>query len=315
MAKMKILISGGAGFIGSYVINAALKNNIDVIILKKKQNKTWKIDEYLDKIHVYNLEDIDLNQIFKKHVIDAVIHLAAKYIKYEKTKAQRQAIYASNVVFANDLLKASINNHVKGFINTGTFFEYQLTNLPIHEKITKNPFNYYSQTKIQFEKNLIEACQQKQIKAITLKLFSPYGEKDDRAVIYLMTRALITSTPLFLSSGQQRLSFTYAGDIAEAYIKALKFLMSTKINEYQDFNIGDSRIYSIREIAKILIDYSRNKNIVLNFNLNSKTGDEIEQALCDNSKAKQYLGWNPEVSITKGLKKVYDYWYKKNIQI
>jgi UDP-glucose 4-epimerase len=306
---MRILITGGAGFIGSNLVGCALKKSYKVHILKKKSSNTWKIKEYLTKVQVHNQEDLE--QVFKKYSIDIVVHLASKYIKFDNTKAERKLLYESNTVFAKHLLDICIKNDVKGFINTGTFFEYQPTKLPISERSARKPFNYYTQTKMEFEEYIKLQANQNTIRGVTLKLFSTYGEKDDRSVIYLMNKALIDKKPLKLGSGLQKLSYTYVGDIVSAYIKAIEYVISNNYQTYEVFNIGSSSVISIKEIGNKLIKIAGSNSKLLQFNSLSQTKHEIQQALCDNRKASKFLNWQAQIPIRDGLQTTYDYWQKR----
>ena len=77
-----VLVTGGTGFIGSHVIEHLLTNGYRVILLKRSFSKTWRIEEFKDKITCYNIDEIELDKIFRKESITAIIHLATYYKKH-----------------------------------------------------------------------------------------------------------------------------------------------------------------------------------------------------------------------------------------
>ena len=306
-ASKNILLTGGAGFIGSHLIEALLKNNYQVLLLKKKSNSLWRVKNYIGKISTYNIEEVSsLDFIFKKHKVNMIIHLAGKYIKFHRSNIDILEMNKSNIDFPKQLLEVAVKNNVLQFINTGTFFEYKLYGI-ISEESKIEPYDYYAETKIAFEKILKQYTQNKKIKAITLKLFSPYGEKDNKKIIPLIIESLITKKEISVTKGDQELCFTYVGDIVSAYLKAIKFLDSKAYLQYENFNIGADQSFSIKQVIKEIENISQ-KKLKVKFGAVNNKKDEVIKIKCNLTKAKKMLKWYPKISLEEGLKKTYNYY-------
>lgn len=305
----KILITGGNGFIGSSLVRAVIRQGYEVVVLKRSTSDLQMVEDLKGKIKFYDWERrTQLEKIFALEKVKIVVHLAASYVKANESEAQRKEMYQTNVVKARELLRASIRFGVEVFVNTGSFFEFEVSNGPLSEKSKKNPFNYYAKTKILFENELEKATIDQKIKGVTIRPFSPYGPGDRRTIIYLMTKALLSQQPIKLKNSAERLSFTYIDDVIEGYLSVVKYLSSQAKEEYhyQDFNIGSSESYSVEEAGKMLEEIVGGKGII------EYTQGEMKETLCDNRKARKLLNWEPQTGMLEGLTKIYEDLRKRN---
>lgn len=308
-AKKNILLTGATGFIGSHVLHRLLSLKYNITILKRKTSNTWRIRDILDKVIVCNIDKTNnYEKIIKEQLVDGIVHVATKYIKNNASQDQIEEMVKSNVLFPSLLLEAAIGQNVKFFINTGTFSEYKTVKKPVRETSVIDPVNYYSATKSVFENILRFYSQQKKIKGVTLKLFSPYGEKDNQKIIPLIIRSFVGGEILATTKGEQKLSFTYVDDTVDAYIKAIGFAESNNFH-YDSFNIGSDRVYSIIEIIKTIEKISKKKSKI-EIGAIPYDEKEIMYMCCDNTKAKKILNWNPKTDISEGLSRTYNF-YKK----
>ncbi|WP_457625255.1 NAD-dependent epimerase/dehydratase family protein [Persephonella sp.] len=300
-----ILVTGGTGFIGSHVIETLLNENFNVILLKRYSSNTWRIEDFLENIISYDIGETDLGKVFEENKIDAIIHLATYYKKNHSYEDIENMIY-SNITFPTKLLDLCSKYNVRYFLNTGTFFEYDITTLPVKEEENKKPFNLYSSTKISFE-DIIKFYSDK-LKVITFRIFSPYGEKDNEyKLIPTLIRKAIKNEEIHLSEGFQKLDFVYVKDIAGAYVRAIKSI--EKIDNLESFNIGTGFPYSIREIVSLIQE-------ILDKKINVVWGDpaqDIPICYADITKAKEVLKWKPLYSLREGLSRTIEY-YKKVYQ-
>lgn len=301
---MNILITGGTGFIGSHLLHRLvyLKHNVSVI--KSPNSDISRIQNILSNINTFDVvDDSDLESVFAKNGFDAVIHLATRYIKHAKEIKDIRSMNQSNITFPSILLELVAKHNVKSFINTGTCFEYKLSDKKISEEQDINPYNYYAATKLAFENILKYYVKEKNIDVLTLRLFYPYGEKDNKKIIPLVIDSLIKDQALEITYGEQKLNFTYVDDIVDAYISALSFITSKTYSGYELINIGTENVYSIKEVVDILSRIAgKQSNIKL---IKPYPENEIMYMACNYAKAKRLLNWTPKTSIIEGLKKTY----------
>ncbi len=307
--KKNIILTGATGFIGSHVLRRLLSSKYNITILKRKTSNTWRIKDILNKVTIYDIDKTNnYEKIIKEQVIDGIVHVATKYIKNNASQDEIEEMVKSNVLFPSFLLEAAIEQNVKFFINTGTFSEYKTVKKPVKETCVIDPVNYYSATKSVFENILKYYSKQKKINGVTLKLFSPYGEKDNEKIIFLIVKSFIESKPLATTKGEQKLSFTYINDIVTAYVKAIEFARNNNLI-YEEFNIGSEKTYSIIEIIRFIEKISK-KRSKINLGLIPYNVREILYSCCNNSKAREILKWRPKVGIINGLSQTYNF-YKK----
>lgn len=315
IAKKTILITGGTGFIGSHMIENLFTDGHKIILLKRSTSNTWRIKDYVKKIEMYDINHLtDIENVFKKYRIDLIIHLATTYIKKHQSTVDILRMNNSNIDFPVVLLDYATRYNVYGFINTGTCFEYKLTKKPISEKAKKEPYNYYAVTKTSFEEILRFYCKKGAIKAITLKIFYPYGPKDhNNKLIPHIMQHFINKTPIKINNGNQSLGYTYVFDIIEAYLKAFKYIFSTSCPRYEVFNIGVNKDYKVKDLINILFKITK-KSVAVKYVTIPCTSDEIIHMSCNYQKAKKILHWSPNTNIEKGLKATYNYYFK-NIEV
>ena len=131
-----ILLTGATGFLGSHLLDALLKNDYEVIVLKRSMSDTWRIESHLDEFKSYDIDSHGLDQVFKGNSIHTIIHMATLYRKSDNGIDIDEMI-SSNITFPTTLLEIGIKNGLKAFINTGTFFECDCSILPVTEFVFK----------------------------------------------------------------------------------------------------------------------------------------------------------------------------------
>ncbi len=299
----KILLTGATGFIGSHLLEALLKSDYKIIVLKRSTSNTWRINHLLHKVQIYNSDDCSYDEIFSINSIDTIIHLATLYRKHDDGKDADEMIQ-TNVTFPINLLETGLRYGIKAFFNTGTFFEYDCSKLPIDEQAKIRPFNLYAKTKIAFEKMLSSYSERLVIK--TFRLFSPYGEKDNNKLIPLIIQKALQGEELNLSDGLQKLDFIYVKDIVDAYISAIKSMdKKNELNGYKVYNLGSGVGVSVREIVSIVEQQ-------LSISINKVWGEvstvDTPVVIANISQASSDLSWHPKHSIHQGITKTISYY-------
>lgn len=307
---MKILLTGGTGFIGSHLVKKLINSGQEIVLLKRSVSNTSRITDLLSQVKPYNIDQTDLEQVFVTEKPDLIIHLATKYIKANPSHAEVKEMSEVNIVLPTTLLRLAEKHGVKYFINTGTCFEYKLSNEPISEENLIEPYNDYAETKVKFEEVLRKSLKKSSLRAVTLKLFYPYGEKDNRKLIPIIMDSFILNTAFSLTKGEQKLNLTYVEDIVEAYMKTIEFMASDRYENYEVFNIGSDKAYSVKEVVS-MVEKIAGKPTQLQFTYHYAL-NEIMYMNCDNTKAKERLGWKTKNSIEQGLTKTYSFYIKNS---
>lgn len=301
-----ILLTGATGFLGSHVLDQLVRNGYNVAILKRSWSDTWRISHLLNQIKVFNLDLINLEEVFQSIRPEYVIHLATLYSKFD-SDVDIDDMHKANILFPSNLLEIGIKHGLKGFINTGTFFEYSCDQQPINENSPVFPFNLYAQTKLDFE--LILKSYAGKININTFRIFSPYGERDNDKLVPMLIQKALSKQTIQLSDGMQKLDFIYAPSIANAYIKALKIMsLKEKIGSYDIYNLGNGIPISVREVVSVI---EQNLGERLNVVWGSPSTVDIPVAYADISKAKKELSWVPGYSIHQGIAHTINFYKNK----
>lgn len=306
--KNLILLTGSTGFLGSHVLDKLVRQGYNVAILKRSWSDTWRINHLLEKVEVFNLDLMSLEKIFQFTKPEYVIHLATMYSKFD-SDADMDNMYKSNVLFPSEILEIGMKYGLKGFFNTGTFFEYDCTQQPINENNRVSPFNLYAQTKLDFE--LILKSYSEKIHINTFRIFSPYGGKDNHKLIPMLIQKALSKQTIQLSDGMQKLDFIYAVDVANAYIDALKVMICREeLGSYNVYNLGSGVPISVREVVSVI---EQNLGEHLDVIWGSPSTVDIPIAYADLSKIKKELSWAPSYTIHQGIANVINYYRKKGV--
>jgi nucleoside-diphosphate-sugar epimerase len=302
---MKILVTGGAGFIGSNLVDGLIDEGHEVFVI---DNLSSGKKENLNKKAVFYKADIcDLDKIlplFKE--IDYVFHLAAnpRVIFSAENPIESHKV---NVNGTLNVLYASYKNKVKRLIFASSAAVYgNIKKLPLKEDITPNPVSPYGLHKLIGEYYCKLFSNLYNLETVCLRYFNVYGPRMDpngpyALVIGKFLKLRKENKPLTIyGDGKQTRDFVYVDDVVKANILAMK---SKKVGRGEIINICSGKNYSINYIAKLI----GGKKIYL-----SVRKGEIKHTLGDNSLAKKLLGWKPEISLEEGIKKCKEYFYNLN---
>ena len=301
-----ILLTGATGFIGGYLLEGLLQKGYKVVVIKRSTSNTWRIKHLLDKIRSYDADKTKIEKIFEENKIDCTIHLATHYKKVHSEDDVDKFI-DTIIRFPALILQQMAKRNAGFFINTGTFTEYDVGPEPIGENAKKRAHNLYSAFKIAFSDILQYYSNEFGIKTMDLKLFSPYGPKDNEKLFVYVVKSFVEGKQFETTKGEQKWNWTYVTDIVDAYIKSLEHIEIMK-NPYEVFNIGADDVHSIREIISLLERISGKKGLARFTKDYPK--NEIFLVNCDNSKAKKHLGWKPKTDLNTGLKEMYEFYSK-----
>lgn len=290
MKKKTILLTGATGFLGSYLLESFISLNFNVIILKRSNSSTIRINHLLNNVIYYNVDLLSsLDDVFVQNKIDIIIHTACSY---GRSNESLKEIINTNLIFGINLMELGIKFKVQTFINTGSLLPRNV--------------NSYSLSKAQLTDWL--KINSSKIQVINLKIEHMYGPKDDnkKFLPWLINEMRSGTENINLTSGIQKRDFIYVDDVVAAY--NLMINNCEKLENWNEFDIGTNSFVNVKDfviqIAKE-IENSNNTKIIprLKFGvINYREGDIMIPQL-DNSKLLN-LGWVPKTSLKEGIEKV-----------
>jgi CDP-paratose synthetase len=288
-----VVIGGGTGFLGSYLVNHFYKLNYKVILLKRSFSNIWRLKNILSKITVYDIDKISLDHIFKTELIDYVIYAGTNYGR--KGESHKEIIEA-NLTLPLVLVEHCIKARIKKFINTDTV-------LP---KFSST----YSLSKKQFSEWL-KFISGSKTSIINLEIEHFYGEKDDETkfIPSMIIQLLNNVSEIKLTKGQQLRDFIYVEDVVKA-ISLLILKEDLNSNEYYNFQIGSGKAYKIEDLVLLIKKLTNNNVTKLNFGALPYRENELMKSNSNISDIIKY-GWKPETNLEKGLLKTIN-WFKNN---
>jgi len=301
--QSKVLVTGGAGFIGSHLVDKLVKKGyqvtiIDNLLAGKKEYINPKAKFY--KLNICNYKKI--KPIFKD--IDYVFHLAAIprvpfSVKDPITTSQ------TNILGTVNVFKAACDHNVKRVVFASSSSVYgNQKKLPLKESMEPGPISPYALQKLvgeQFAKLFSESYK---TQIICLRYFNVYGPRIDPSSEYSLVlgkflRQKHNKNPLTIyGDGKQTRAFCFIDDIVNANIRATE---SKKIKRHEIINIGDRKSYSINYLAELIGGEKKYLPI--------RKGDLLHTK-ADITKAKRLLNWTPKMSFKQGVKKTQE-WFKK----
>lgn len=243
---IKVLLTGATGFTGSFVLRGLLAAGFHVDIIIRALSPMNMIEDIRSRIGINTCSGTtdDVMQIVSRTSPDIVIHLASMVVSEHKSDDIENLI-KSNILLGTQLLEAMIENGVKYFINTGTYWEH------FHDD-DYSPVGLYAASKYAFQNILQYYVEAKGVNAITLKLFDAYGPNDPRAkLINLLLRASKTGEHLSMTKGEQKIDLIHVQDITAAYIAAAERLLKGLNHGHVIYGVGTGNHMSVRDVVKI----------------------------------------------------------------
>ena len=293
---MRLLVTGGAGFIGSNLVDELIKLGHQVLIIDNLSTGKKKFINPKAKFYKKDIRDFkSIKPLFKG--VECVFHLAAQP-RIQPSIINPAESFANNVLGTFNVLLAARDNKVKKFIYSASSSAYgDQKSMPLKESMIPNPKNPYALFKYNGEEMCKLFHELYGLPTVCLRYFNVYGERQSNkgaycTVIGIFLRQKQTDQPLtIVGNGNQRRDFTYVGDIARANILAMK---SKKAIGHL-INIGSGQNHSVNEVAKMIDP----KHVFI-----PPRPGEAQVTLADISKAKNILGWRPRVMLNNWLKRV-----------
>lgn len=281
-------MTGGTGFLGTHLRQHLREKQVRLCVASRR-----------DGGDITKRDEVRL--LVEKSRPDVIIHLATEY-HYEPDAAESALMLAVNLGGVVNLLEAAREAGLNPFfINTGSCFVYAENRESVDERAKTRPNTFYALTKLYAEEALDYYSAVFGVRAVSLRLFTPYGPGDHaRRVIPQMVRALKDRVPLLMTSGEQRWDFIHVDDICRAYLSAID--RADAFTGHEIFNIGSGRAVKIRNIASRLEELAGVTGKFQWGKLPLRRG-EVMHYCADIRKASEQLAWHPEIDLMEqGLK-------------
>ena len=324
-----ILVTGGAGYIGSHCVLALLQKNYDVLIF---DNLSTGHVETVNELKKYgNVEFVqgdllnkdDLAKVFTNNEIEAVIHFAA-YSQVAESVKDPQKYYINNVCGTINLLSAMIENKINKIVFSSTAATYGEPNyIPIDEKHPQNPINPYGKTKLMIENIMDDYDKAYGLKSVRLRYFNVAGADSKNRVgewhepethlIPNILKSTFGNGKTFEMYGEDYdtkdgtcvRDYINVEDLADAHILALEYLKNGGETDY--FNLGTNEGNTVKEVFSVCEEVT-DKTIAIN-KMPRREGDPAK-LIADNKKIKTILKWEPQRSLNDSIKTAYS-WEQK----
>jgi len=317
---MKILLAGGAGYIGSHTAVELINNNFDVIIADNFINSSLKVIDRAEKIcgvkiPVYDADlavDEAADKIFKNNSISAVIHFAGLK-SVEQSNSIPLRYYKNNINTTIVLLEKMKQYNVKKLIFSSSATVYgNCEHLPANEKMPVQCLNPYGRTKHMNEQIINDYSHtEPDFSAVILRYFNPVGAHESGLIgedisgrpnnlmpyITKVAAGKISELEVYgcdydTNDGTGVRDYIHVVDLAKGHVAALKY--SLRNSGVDIFNLGTGRGYSVLELIKT---FERVNNVKIPYKIAKRRQGDIAQSYADVTKANKYLNWKAEKTL------------------
>jgi nucleoside-diphosphate-sugar epimerase len=314
----KVLVTGGAGFIGSHIVDRLLSDGYDVIVLDdlssgSLDNVAHHIGQKEFRLVKGDVRDAKLVREVLKGV-DAVFHEAA-FVSV--TLSVKDPVVANDVNVAGTLnvLKASADLGVKRFVFASSAAVYGETSTPLKsEDMASTPLSPYGVSKLAAESYVRSFYRTYGLETVSLRYFNVYGPRQSfdldcaygGVISIFLNRILRGMSPIVYGDGEQTRDFVYVKDAVEANMLALRG--NDAVGE--TFNIGTGKRITVNKVAQLLKRMTSKENLE-NVYSDSRLGD-VRHGYADISKAMRILNYEPKFSIEQGLEELVNWYVQKS---
>jgi len=309
MKSKKVLVTGGAGFIGSHVVDEIIKLGMIPVVL---DDLSGGFRENVNPKAIFKQGSITdeklVKDLFKKHNFIYVYHLAA-YAAEGLSHFIKKFNYENNLIGSINLINASVNHNIECFVFTSSIAVYGKNQLPMREDIMPIPEDSYGIAKLSVEKELEISETMFGLNYIIFRPHNVYGERQNigdkyRNVIGIFMNQIMQKKPLTIfGNGKQSRAFTYIKDISPVIARSP--LIKKSYNNV--FNIGADNVYTVNQLAHTVSKVMNAKELKIRHLPPRK---EVQHAYSDHTKVYTFFSYRSKHTLEDGLKNMAE-WAKK----
>jgi len=306
---MRVLVTGGAGYIGSQMVRQLVENNIGVVVVDSLENGHRAAVPANVPLYIGDVGDEKfMDAVFARETCDAVIHFAA-YIAAGESMEQPLKYFRNNVEKTLRLISAMLKANVTRLVYSSSAAVYgNPTRVPIPDDHPRQPINPYGESKHLVETMLRWLSTATPLRAISLRYFNACGaaldgahgedHPDESHIIPLALRAAQRGTPFTIFGNDYRTpdgtcirDYIHIVDLCDAHLHALDALMRGHATDA--YNVGTGRGYSNREIVEAVC---RITGINFEIRYGPRRPGDPDELVADSSRLQNALGWRPRYS-------------------
>lgn len=317
-----ILVTGGAGFIGSHFVREAIKNNFEVVIfdnLSRGNKESIPKNISFEEVDLRNYTS--LQSAVSKYSFDAIVHFAA-FAYVGESVEKPELYYENNVTGSLNLIKVAVEKGIEKFVFSSTCSLYgNPDKIPIDEDTLPNPINPYAKSKFMVENILADMANAHGLRYASLRYFNAAGadfnseigeshRPETHLIPLVIETALGKREKIYVFGNDYNThdgtcvrDYIHVNDLAEAHIKALNHISD---NDSVIVNLGTGKGNSIKEVIAKVEEVSGNK---VCFEITHRREGDPAILIADNKKALETLGWKPKYGLDEIIESAYN-WYK-----
>jgi UDP-glucose 4-epimerase len=321
--KEKVLVTGGAGFIGSHIVDLLIKKNYEVAVIDDLSSGNKENINTKAKFYQIDITDSRLKAIIKKENPDYICHQAAQIsVSYSVRNPLKDA--QRNIIGILNLLDCASDNKVKGvvFASSGGTVYGEPDYFPINEKTPFNPTSPYGIAKMSSEYYLRFFCDYYNLNYIALRYGNVYGPRQDpygeAGVIAIFIRKMLNGEiPTINGDGEYIRDYVYVEDVANACLLSIKNMLKlaelyqkdSLKNTFISYNIGTGDGISVNQLFSYLRE-------IIDFSMQANYGPprpgDVRKNILDCRMAKEFLNWEAKDNIKSGLRKTVEWFASEN---
>ncbi|WP_410877884.1 UDP-glucose 4-epimerase GalE [Myroides sp. DW712] len=335
---MKILVTGGLGFIGSHAVVALQQKGYDVVVIDDLSNASITVVEGIKRItgQAPIFEQLDLRdkeavfQVFDKHGdMEGVIHFAASKVVGESMN-EPLAYYENNFFSLINVLSAMKMKGLDKIIFSSSCTVYgQGEAMPItEEESIKTALSPYGNTKQVGEEIIVDLAKAYPLQAVLLRYFNPIGAHESGCIgespvgipsnlIPYITQTAVGVRPYLsiygddydTADGTCVRDYIHVVDLADAHVRALEYLLKKEnTKQIEVFNVGNGQGYSVLELVQ---SFERVSGIKINYKIVKRRLGDVDKAWASTAKIERILGWKPTKTVDDMLASAWNWELKK----